>query len=114
MDKKGQALVEFIIILPILLLFFFGSVDIARIVIKKNELEDLTTDVIEMYKENKSIDEIRYFVKLNNSDNNVEITKDSNYTTINLTTSVDIITPGLNLVLNSPYKIENKRVINYG
>ena len=41
MNKKGQALVEFVIILPVIILLFFGAVDFGRIIIKTNELENL-------------------------------------------------------------------------
>ena len=73
MKKRGQALVEFVIILPILMMFFFGSVDIGRIIIRKNELENLMSDTIKMYTEHKSINEIRYYLKLNDDTFDIEI-----------------------------------------
>ena len=39
MPKKGQALVEFIIILPIVLLMFLGIIDLGRIMYTKIILE---------------------------------------------------------------------------
>ena len=113
MNKKGQALVEFVIILPILLLLFFGSVDIARIAIRKNELENLTTDIIELHKKNKTIGEMKQHIK-DNTDNPIDlyVVTEANKTTFNLSSNIDIITPGLNKILSNPYKVENKRVIN--
>ena len=114
MNKKGQALVEFIIILPILIMLFFGSVDFGRIVIRKNELESLTTDVVKMYEENSSYDEIEKFLKLNNENNTITIiNKDNEYIEFYLQSKIDFITPGLNQILGKDYKVEVKRVIYY-
>ena len=40
MNKKGQALVEFILILPVLLLILMAMIDIGNIFLKKYELEN--------------------------------------------------------------------------
>ena len=112
MFKKGQALVEFVIILPILILLFFGSVDFGRIIIRKNELENLTSDAIDMYENNKNVSEIEEFLKENNSSNHVEILKDDKYTTIIISSEIKIITPGLNVFLGKEYDVSVKRVIN--
>lgn len=111
MTKKGQALVEFIIILPVLIMLFFGSVDFGRIIIRKNELENLTSDVVKMYKENKSNNEINEFLRINNESNSFTITSNNNYVVIELQSEIDLITPGLNKILDSPYTVKVKRVI---
>lgn len=114
MNKKGQALVEFIIILPILIMLFFGSVDFGRIVIRKNELESLTTDVVKMYEEEKTYEEIDAFLKLNNEDNTIKITnKDNEYIEFYLQSKIEFITPGLSQILGKDYKVEVKRVVYY-
>lgn len=114
MDKKGQALVEFVIILPILILFFFGSVDFGRIVIRKNELESLTTEVVKMYEDEKTYEEIENFLKINNDNNTIKITnKNNEYIEFDLESGVELITPGLNKLISSPYIVSVKRVIYY-
>lgn len=113
MNKKGQALVEFVLIMPIVIMIFSSIVDISRIIIRKNELENITTDVIEMYKNNKSEEEINYYIRQNINNSMVKITKENNETTFNLSSKIDLITPGFNLVLDNPYNVENKRVIIY-
>lgn len=114
MNKRGQALVEFIIILPVLIMFFFGSVDFGRIVIRKNELENLTTDVVKMYENDESYEKIEEYLKLNNKDNTIKITNKDNYTVeFTLINKLDLITPGLGKILGSPYEVEVKRVIYY-
>ena len=114
MNKRGQALVEFVMVLPILIMFFFGSVDFGRIVIRKNELENLTTEVIKMYENNDNYDKIEEFLKLNNENNTIEITnKDNNNIEFNLVSDLELITPGLSKILGDPYKVSVKRVIYY-
>lgn len=107
MNRKGQALVEFVLILPIFILILFAIIDFGTILSKKNELENDSIDIVLLIKNGTSIDEI------NNKYTNLDITmkEDNKYTNITITDSVNIITPGLNLVLDSPYKITIERVI---
>ena len=113
-EKRGQALVEFIIILPILIMIFFGSIDFGRIVIRKNELESLTTDVVKMYEEDCSFEKIEDFLKINNKDNTLKITnKDNNYIEFELGSNIELITPGLGKIIGEPYVVKTKRVIYY-
>lgn len=114
MNKRGQALVEFVMVLPILIMFFFGSVDFGRIVIRKNELENLTTEVIKMYENNENYDKIENFLKINNENNTIEITnKDNSEVEFKIISNIDLITPGLGKIMGSPYEVVVKRVIYY-
>ena len=45
MNRKGQALIEFVLILPIFILILFATVDFGLILSKKNELENTSVDV---------------------------------------------------------------------
>ena len=49
LNKKAQALVEFILVLPVIILIILGSIDILNIVIKKNELENKVSDQIILF-----------------------------------------------------------------
>ena len=110
-NKRGQALVEFVIILPVMILLIFGGVDFGRIVIRKNEIESLASDVVSMYKDGVSSEEITNFIKENNSKNSISITSSDKYTTIVINSSVEIVTPGLNNILGKKYEVNTKRVI---
>ena len=46
--KKGQALVEFVIILPIFLFLLLGVIDVGRIMYTKVNLENTISDVVDM------------------------------------------------------------------
>ena len=60
-NNRGQALVEFIMILPILILFIMAVFDFANILLKKNEMNDILNDVVSLYENNKK-DKIQSFV----------------------------------------------------
>lgn len=112
--KRGQALVEFVIILPVLIMLFFGAVDFGRIIIRKNELESLTSDITELYKSGESYEELESFLKENNKDNSINVkNKDNDYIEFILLSDIDFITPGLGKILGSPYQVKVSRVIYY-
>ncbi len=114
MNKKGQALVEFIIILPVLIMLFFGAIDFARIAIRKNELESITGDVVKLYKEGKTYENIESFLLENNESNSITIkNKDNKYVEFNLQSEMTFVTPGLGKILGEPYKVITKRVVYY-
>lgn len=107
MNRKGQALVEFVLILPIFILMLFAIVDFGMILSKKNELENISVDVIAMIKNSDNIDDIKNLypkVKIN-------ISSDDKYTKIIISDDVDIMTPGLNRILGNPYNIKVERTI---
>lgn len=107
MNRKGQALVEFVIILPVFLLILFAVVDFGTIISKKNELENISIDIVSMFKNNENIDNIKMLYP----DLTIDINSDSSYTNIKIYENIDIMTPGLNLVIGDPYKVMVERVI---
>ncbi len=108
MNNKGQALVEFIIILPVLMLIILGMVDFGNIIYKKYSLEEDLDVLVSLYQDDKT-DEMNDYALKNNLGLNF-LYEDGN-TTIVVSEKFKINTPLLNKVLNSPYKIETKRVI---
>lgn len=107
MNNKGQALVEFVLILPVFILILFVIVDFGMIINKKSSLENESIDIIEHIKNDKSIDEIR---KLYN-DININVSKEKDFLKINISSEVDIITPGLNRIFSDPYLVEVERFV---
>ena len=59
MNRKGQALVEFVLILPIFIMILFSIVDFGMIFNKKNELENISVDIINLLNNNNKIEEIQ-------------------------------------------------------
>mgnify|MGYP004547783319 CR=1 FL=1 len=97
MKNKGQALVEFILILPLLILIITGLFDFGNIIFSKTKLENEMDNIINLYRKNEPLDE------------NVKITKENEKVTITLTKNIKLNTPILNKILSN--KIETKRVI---
>lgn len=111
MNKKGQALVEFVIILPIFMMLVLGVIDIGKILYSKIILEEQISDVISLYESGKEKEEIVAKLEID-ADTSLEILNDEEYISFNLTKSIDIITPGLNFVFNNPYQLEVTRSID--
>ena len=108
MNKRGQALVEFVIILPILLLLIFAFIDFGRIIVCKNHLEGVMNEVV-----NLSDEEITSYLK---KDSDYSISYDvkiDNYKNITLTTKLNLVTPGLKNILKNPYVVKVERSIVY-
>ncbi len=114
-NKKGQALVEFVIILPIFLFMLLAIIDIGKIVFLKNSLEGQMTNVIELYKNQKTFEDIERELARNDSDILLEIKNENNdKITFLLKKRITIVTPGLSLIFTNPYDVEVKRVMSYG
>lgn len=115
LDRKGQALVEFVLIVPILIMILFAVIDFGRIFVNRNELETSLGIINDIDK--ASIDEETVYNEVNKNKTNkinVSISNiEDGYITVTLSRRIDIITPGLNLIISSPYKIEASRVIKY-
>ena len=112
MNKKGQALVEFIIVIPIILMILFAIIDFGLIFYNKNKLESKLNDTVNMISNGDSDDKIRYYLNEDKTDNiKYEINNNQEYKTVEIYTNLNLITPGLNKILKSPYKVSVKRVI---
>lgn len=107
MNRKGQALVEFVLILPIFLVMLFAVVDFGVILSKKNELENISVDVVSMLKNDADITEIRNLYP----ELTISVSNDNKYMIVKIQTEVDIMTPGLNRVLGDPYEVVIERVM---
>ena len=109
MNRKGQALVEFVLILPVFIFLLFAIYDFGMIFNTKNKLENDSTDIVLLYKSGKNIDEIRNIYP----DIDIDITRDNGYDNLVIKDSIKIKTPGLNRILGNTYKVEITRYIPY-
>lgn len=113
-NKKGQALVEFIIILPVIIYLLLVVIDFGIIMYQKNNLESKMEDVISMYHDNESKEEIEKFLNKNNQKITYEVVSDSKYITLKVKKEQDLIAPGLQTILGKPFYIRVERVILNG
>lgn len=107
MNRKGQALVEFVLILPIFIMILFSIVDFGMIFNKKNELENISFDVVNMLNKDIPLEEI----KSEYADIDIEISSDDKYKNVVISDKIDILTPGLNRILGNPYEVKVERKI---
>lgn len=107
-NEKGQALIEFVLILPLFLLMVIGTIDLGNIVYKKYSLEGKLDYVVDLYKNESE-------VKLNNylNEENLDVTlnQKASYTEIILIDHSKVSTPILKEIIGNNYKIEAKRTI---
>ena len=106
-NNRGQALVEFVLILPIFIFILLTVFDIGMIFNKKNILESSSSDIIELYSTGTTLDEIKELY----NDLSVEIMYEDNYKQIIISEDIKLITPGLNKVFGDPYTVSVKRYI---
>ena len=110
-NKNGQALVEFVILLPIFIFMLFMAVDFGRILYNKTDLESKMDTVITDYQNSYSKEKIQERLKLENEEILLDVSNENSTTDFYLKKKITILTPGLNLILKNPYEIVVKRVI---
>lgn len=110
LNKKGQALIEFIIILPIFLFMLFVVIDFGVISFNKSKMDSMIVDVGNMYKNKESNDEINKFIKKNDSDVSVSFNDQGKYFDITLSKNYEFITPGMSSILKN-FKIDVERTM---
>lgn len=111
MNKRGQALVEFIIILPIFLILVLGVVDIGKILYNQTMLEGVMNDVISLYEDGIATEQILEDLDLKDAKLTIEEMDD--ILEFHLVKEIDIVTPGLNLIFDNPYELLVSRSISY-
>ena len=102
-DNRGQALVEFIIVMPIFLMVVLAIIDFGTIYHTKYTMQNDLDVIANLYK-NKHEDEYKNYA--NNKDLKVKTYTDNNLTTIEIARKIQIMTPGLNKVFGNPYEIK--------
>lgn len=106
--NKGQALVEFVIILPIILMIIFVIIDFSNVYYQKNALENQINEVVTYKKANKT----NQYIK-NKLNKNIKITyqTDDNLLKITLKKDIKLITPFSKIITKNPFTIKTERTI---
>ena len=99
MNKKGQALVEFIIIMPVFIMLLLAVFDFTKIMQTKMHLESLIEDIT-LDKDYKLSDDIILSTK-----------KDDEYIEYTLVKKVEIISPFVSAFLHNHYDVVVSRSI---
>ena len=107
-NNKGQALIEFVIVLPVLLLIIMAIIDFGNIFSKKYSLENDLDVISNMYKE-QDYNSINNYIKEKNI--NIDYDKEDDFIIINISKNIKINTPILSSVLGKNYKISTSKAI---
>lgn len=105
-NNKAQALVEFVILLPIFLMILFIIIDFANVFYNKNHLEGTLDEIVDLVENSKEsqisdvIDDEKYEIRVNDNKKTIVVSKD-----------VKLITPVADLFFKNPYTIETERTI---
>lgn len=110
MNKKGQALVEFILILPVLLIILMSLIDVGSIFVSKYELNKDLDLVTQMYQNNQQKELLAYAAK---EDIIFEKSLENHMTVLTLKKDIKINAPILSNIIGKQYKIEASRLV-YG
>lgn len=105
MNNKGQALVEFVLILPIFLILLFLVIDFGTIFNAKSQLESTSSEIVDAFYSGLSENEIKEKYK----DYVINVSVADKYKKILIRNQVDLITPGISTFLDDPYEIITER-----
>lgn len=108
-NKKGQALIEFVLLLPIIVILIFSSIDVLNLLLKKNELSTRLNDEIVLF-ENKKETITDLEIRLESENIDIKFDKNDKYITVIASKNMKWISPITSAILND-YTIKTKRVI---
>ena len=108
MKSKGQALIEFILVMPIFIFIALAVFDFGNIIVKKYQLENDIDTIATMYEEKKDADATAYATKI---DAKLTYNDTGTYNEISLSKRVNIITPILRQAMGRYYEINTKRTV---
>lgn len=108
-NNKGQALVEFVILIPVLMLLILSIFDLGNIILKKYKLENELDTIINYYNNNDE-----QLMNSYASMKDISIKKErknNNMIDIKVSYEVNFNTPVLNKIMGENYQIETSRIV---
>lgn len=105
MNNKGQSLVIFVIILPILLMFCCYVIDMSLILYEKNHLDGINKTITSSYLKDKTINIEKLLLKNDKKIENIKIIGDDY---LNVSYSKEIKSIFGNVIGIKTYKIKSK------
>ncbi len=111
--NKGQALIEFVMLLPVLMLILFAIIDFGRLFCEKMSLENRFHEVLLVYEKNHNYDEALSLLNREGKEATLETNFFSDYAQVGVEMEFSFLTPGLHRILGKPYVIRIERTIPY-
>lgn len=120
--KKGQAILELALVLPIILIIFCAIVDFGRILHTSTQLNLVAQEAVRLGGLGKTDSEVESYVKNNATIKDmdtiaVQLTPDyvtrkpGDYLTLKITYEINYVTPLMGIFLPSPYVINTESTI---
>ena len=97
MNKKGQALVEFLLVLPVLVFVILLVVDLGKLMIMRNHLESI---LVTVDKNTTEVKDLEYDINIEKKDN-----------FLILKSCTEVYTPGLSKILGNPACVTTSKEI---
>ncbi len=110
MNKKGQALVEFILVLPVLLIIIMSLIDVGYIFMNKYELNKELDTITELYQNSDKREVLAYAA---NENIIFEESLNNHLTVLTIKKELKINAPILSNIIGKKYTIETSKSI-YG
>lgn len=110
-NHRGQALIEFLLILPVLLVIIMAVFDFGNILYHRYKIENQLDFIVDLYHEDEK-EELENYLKENKLE--MDVNQEKAYTTIRLKQDITLYTPGLNKILGSQYQVDAVKTLYEG
>lgn len=107
-NKNGQALVEFILIVPIFAFLIMTMIDFGILFTKQYQLQDDLDSIVTLY-ENRQSEEMKMYADQRGV--SIQIHTEDNKVIFEASQQLRMQTPLLHIIFGNPYVITSKRVI---
>lgn len=108
MNNRGQALVEFILIMPIFIFIFLAIFDFGNYIYQRYVLENELDTVINMYNSDDTTEVAHYASEIGAK---VKYEESGNYNKITLSKQVNIMTPIVSSIMGKTQEISSSRIV---
>lgn len=108
MNRRGQALIEFVLILPVFLMIMFVIVDFGNFLYSRNELENTSSDITRLLLNDHSLSEV--VLEYPDLDIKFDNYKEK-YRKLTVSKDIKIVTPFLDRILGNPCIVSVERIV---
>lgn len=108
-NNKGQALIEFILVMPVFIFLIMVIIDLGNIVYKKYNLTSNLDTIVDLYEAGDN-QKLSAYASLEGVEVNISSTGED-LTKISISKSINIITPGLSNVIGKDYILSVDRTV---
>ena len=108
-NRRGQALIEFVLLLPVIVMILFVIIDFSFIFYNKNHLEGVLNQIVEYNEKGKTLEQIKEVYAGENIGISYNDSNDIRKIVINK--NINLITPFSGTIFSNPYKLTAERTV---